>query len=461
MEATTYHDPEVRKILDARYVAVKVDVDARPDFEERYEEWGWPATVLMSADGQELGKYKGYLAPEKFLDILQTAATSSASSAARDGAEVETMTRALSPRDLDAAWARIARQLDDTWDDKQGGWGTWQKAPLAWENAWALSRARAGDARARERVLFALEQQSAIVDPVWGGMCQYSTDADWKHPHHEKLMTVQAGAIANYAEAYALTKDPKWLDRARKVRGFVDGFLTGEDGEFLTTMDADLGAHEAAGSGRPYVTGNDYAALDDAHRRALGIPRVDAHAYARDNGLAIDAYVTLFDASGDATALAAAKKAAERVLATHEAPGGAITHGAHADDDGKVLFLADDAALGFGLVHLYAATHDAATLAAAQRLADFLLSSLYDAKGGGFWATTPDPAAVGVFAVRHKTVEGNAMAARFLERLGKLAPDARYADAIATALAVATRAAAVEARGRFVGDVLLAIDDSR
>src|ERR1019366_2595744 len=71
MEATSYHDPAVRKVIDAKFVAVKVDIDARPDFEERYREWGWPATLLMTADGKELGVYKGYLPPEKFAEILQ------------------------------------------------------------------------------------------------------------------------------------------------------------------------------------------------------------------------------------------------------------------------------------------------------------------------------------------------------------------------------------------------------
>src|SRR5580700_2403971 len=80
MEATTYHDPEVRKLLDARFVAVKVDVDSRPDFEERYGDWGWPATVLMTCDGVELGKYKGYLPPEKFREILKAVVADSAAS---------------------------------------------------------------------------------------------------------------------------------------------------------------------------------------------------------------------------------------------------------------------------------------------------------------------------------------------------------------------------------------------
>ena len=56
MDATTYADPEVGKILRERFVAIRVDVDARPDIEERYGDWGWPATILLSPDGEEIGK---------------------------------------------------------------------------------------------------------------------------------------------------------------------------------------------------------------------------------------------------------------------------------------------------------------------------------------------------------------------------------------------------------------------
>jgi uncharacterized protein len=74
MDATTYRDPAVRKLLAERFLPVKVDVDASPDFEARYRDWGWPATVLMTADAEEIGKFRGYLTPEKLLDVLQIAA---------------------------------------------------------------------------------------------------------------------------------------------------------------------------------------------------------------------------------------------------------------------------------------------------------------------------------------------------------------------------------------------------
>ena len=54
MEATTYHDPEVRKILDKHFIAVKVDVDSRPDVEERYgETLRQPDSIVELANRQK------------------------------------------------------------------------------------------------------------------------------------------------------------------------------------------------------------------------------------------------------------------------------------------------------------------------------------------------------------------------------------------------------------------------
>jgi hypothetical protein len=461
MEATTYHDPEVRRLLDAHFVAVKVDVDARPDFEERYGAWGWPATVLMTADGRELGKYRGYLAPEKFLEILQAVVASSSASGGDGGVDgaAEAEAKPLGEAELTAVAAWTQKELDDYWDPREGSWGRPQKVPLAWNNAWELSRARAGDSTARQRALFSLGRQRALVDPVWGGICQYSTDGDWRHPHYEKLMTYQAGAIDNYAATYALTGDPTWLGTAQAVRGFVDRFMTGPEGGFYTTMDADLNAHDA---GKPYLPGQQYYALGDVERRALGIPRVDTHEYARENGLTIAAYVTLAQAGDDPGALAAAERAARRILATHAAGQGGVLHGPHGEgESGKVLYLADNAAFGFGLARLYEATRRPEYLEAARKLAAVLTGPLLDAKGGGFYASTPDPDAVGVFAARRRPFEDNVMAIRFLARMQQLAPDDGYRDAIARALPVVATREAIGERGRMVGDLLLALEETR
>jgi uncharacterized protein len=459
MDATTYSDPQVLKLLGEHFLPVKVDIDARPDFEERYHDWGWPATVLMTADAEEIGKFRGYMAPGRFLDVLRAAVAAPNPIPDASAAKATAMQPGpLSEEQITAAAGRAQRALDDLWDPKEGSWGNLQKVPLYWDNAWALEQAREHQSDrhddARTRALFTLDQQRKIIDPVWGGICQYSTDGDWLHPHFEKLTTYQAGAIDNYATAFGLTGEPQWLATAQLVRGFVDRFMTSPEGGFYATMDADLNAHDPS---KPLVTGHDYYAKDDAARRALGIPRVDTHEYGRENGLVIAAYVTLAQAGHDPSALATAERAAARILATHSTSLGGIAHAGA--DDLRVLYLADSAAFGFALLRLFEATGNPRYVESAKPIAAFLLRELQD-PAGGFFASTPDPTAVGVLAARRRPFEDNVMAIRFLARLSRVAPSDTYRIAIGRALAVVGTQDAIDDRGRMVGDLLLAIEET-
>lgn len=463
MEAVTYHDPAVRELLDARFIAAKVDVDARPDIEERYAEYGWPATVIFSPDGQELGKYRGFIAPDRFAEILKDAVASG--DAASHGSEVESAPIPDTPLpEEELVW--IARstelELEDYWDDALGSWGHQQKVPLYMTNAWALSRAK-HDAVLRKRIFFTLEQELAIVDPVWGGIYQYSTDSDWKHPHFEKLMTFNAGALDNYAQAYAETKDKKWLDAATSIRKYIDRFLSSPEGGFYVTQDADLNAHEV---GKTFVTGHAYYAKSEVERLALGVPRVDTHEYARDNGLAISAYCTYFDATGDASALDRAKKAADRILAVHAAESGGVTHDVRSDAGNRVIHLSDNAAFAFGLLALGASSKDAARAEQAAKIVDASIAALEDVRGGGFFARSKDPDAVGVFAVRRKPFEDNVTMLRVLARLSRapnVTPErvAKYKRAIDRTLRAIATPDRIRERGRMVGDFLLALDETQ
>ena len=63
MEEITYHDPKVIELIKARYIPVRVDQDSRPDLSNRYEYYGWPATVVFNTDGSEIVKRRGYIPP--------------------------------------------------------------------------------------------------------------------------------------------------------------------------------------------------------------------------------------------------------------------------------------------------------------------------------------------------------------------------------------------------------------
>lgn len=124
MDATTYLDPDIGHTLSNRFVAIRVDIDARPDLAERYGAWGWPATVIFSPDAEELGKFRGYLAPDELktalADIEHANPKNSGYVASDPSAPVDAL-----------GWIGIRVTLDmDNWYDRQeGGWGHQQKAP--------------------------------------------------------------------------------------------------------------------------------------------------------------------------------------------------------------------------------------------------------------------------------------------------------------------------------------------
>jgi uncharacterized protein len=461
MEATTYHDPEVRKILDEHFIAVKVDVDSRPDVEERYGDWGWPATVFFAPDATELGKHRGYIDPERFADILREVVAGGAKGALGPAAAAAKAPKvALSEEHL--AWIARATEveLDEYWDAKQGGWGRSQKTPLGGDNAWTLWKAARGDDAARARAVFALDQQGKLIDPVWGGIYQYSSARHWDEPHFEKLMTYQAPAIDNYATAYRLTREPRHLARAKAVFGYVERFLKSPEGGFYATQDADLNAHDRA---KPFLSGHDYYALGEGARLARGVPRVDTHEYGRENGLAIAAYCTLYEVAKDPAVLEAAERAARRVLATHGTEQGGITHDVRGEGPAG-LYLSDNAAFGLALARLHEVTRDASYLAAARRVADFALAELADEDGGGLFASTRDPDAVGVFAKRRVPFEDNVNALRLLARLARALPGdegAKYRVAIDRVLRAVSTPEKIKAQGRMLGDYLLALEETK
>src|SRR5262249_33723146 len=150
------------------------------------------------------------------------------------------------------------------------------------------------DARAEQMARQTLTSQLQLLDPVWGGVYQYSTGGVWTNPHFEKIMSMQAENLRIYAQGYAQFHDPQYLQAAQAIRAYLGTFLTSPDGAFYTSQDADLiaGQHSA-----------EYFSRNDSARRQRGIPRVDKHIYARENGWAIAALASLYGVTGEENTL--------------------------------------------------------------------------------------------------------------------------------------------------------------
>ncbi|MBL9103876.1 MAG: thioredoxin domain-containing protein [Myxococcales bacterium] len=461
MDHETYADAEVAALLREHFLAIRVDSDARPDLAERYADWGWPATAVLTSDARPVLELRGYQDPREFAELLRDLV------ADQKAGKLTGRRPAPPPPPRDADLAELRKtaeaQLDSYYDEARGGWGRVQKYPLAAHDELSLLRAAIFEQPVwRARALTTIAGEVRLIDPVWGGMYQYSLQSVWDRPHYEKIAAVQAGALETLSRTYELTRDDKWRAAAHLQRRYVLEFMQRPGGGFYTSQDADLQR-----PGEPPVVGLDYYARDDAARRALGVPRIDTSVYADLNGRIIAGLCRLYawvpgpDGQPDVAALQAAASAGERLLAGHRTASGGFTHAA---GDGGLLHLRDQAAVGRGLMALYRVTGDDRWLTAARALADFMLKDLQDPTHGGFFAHTADPAAVGVFAERRKPVEENGLAARFLlelhRQLDHLSEEPAYGPAAVRALKAVSDPAELKEQGRMLGQYALALAEA-
>jgi len=369
MDVTTYRDPKILALLHSKYLTVRVDQDSRPDLSNRYEDYGWPATVVFDGEGHEIVKRQGYLAPDEMASMLQ-AIIDDPSPGPSVQAEKEI---AFPANPLLAASLRTQLEKDylDGYDGKQGSWGFDQKY-LDWDSVeLAMDRAAHGDARAESMAKQTLDAQLQLLDPVWGGVYQYSTDGVWTRPHFEKIMSMQAENLRIFAEAYAQFHDAKYLQAAQAIQRFLNSFLTSPEGAFYTSQDADVvaGQHSA-----------EYFALNDQERRKRGVPRVDTHIYARENGWAITGLASLYEVTADSKTLGEAVRAADWVTQHRGLSGGGFHHGAK---DAGGPFLGDSVAMSRAYLALYRVTADRKWLTRAEQSMGYIERTFHSSSGVG------------------------------------------------------------------------------
>lgn len=403
MEQTTYSDGEVQRLIAQKYVAVRVDQDANPDLSNRYGDWGWPATIVFGPDGTEIAKIRGYIEPERMRALLK--AVIDDPSPGPSVGEAFEVKPAASPFLTKAQREDLTKDYDKSYDDKLGGWGEDQKYIDADSMDMAIARAEAGDGVATKRARQTLDAAIALIDPTWGGVFQYSEAGSWTHPHFEKIISFQAQYLRQYSQAYALWKEPKYLAAAKDIERYLAAFLTGPEGAFYVSQDADLN-HE--------IDGHKYYALPDADRRKLGLPRIDKKLYARENGWAISGLVAYYNVSNDPKILGMAERSARWVIDNRSLPEGGFRHG---DNDRGGPFLGDTVAMGQAFLDLYAATGDRDWLARAGKCGDFVAT--FAETAGGFHTSKTSEANTGVFAKPATLVDDQIQVARFMNLLNR------------------------------------------
>ena len=405
MEQTTYADAKVSGLLASKFVTVRVDQDANPDLSNRYGDWGWPATIIFAADGTELIKRRGYIEPEEMTALLQ-AVIDDPTPGPSVGSDVD-VKPAASPLLTEAQRTDLRQRNAEAYDTKNGGWGDGLKFIDPDSMDILLAAAEKGDADATKKARKTFDAALNIIDPVWGGIYQYSDTVNWKSPHYEKIMSFQSNGLRQYAAAYGLWKDPAYFKAAGDIRRYLTTKLQSPDGAFFTSQDADVDKS---------IPGKSFYALSASEREKVGRePRIDRNIYARENGWAISALTAYYAVTNDKDALIAAEKAAARILAIRSIDGGGFRHG---EKDRSGPYLGDTLAMGQAALDLYAATGKRSWLKVADQAGTFIATNFKD-PAGGLKTSVANEASLGVFLKPSKPLDEQIAATRFANRLNR------------------------------------------
>ncbi len=416
MDETSYSDPEVIRLINERYVPVRVDNDERPDVNRRYNMGGWPTTAFLTPDGEIVhgGTYvppdamRSYLA--KVAD-LWSAQRSELAVRVAELREKENEARAPKSGDLSVQIVdQVGSLVRGQYDPQFGGFGREPKFPQPKLLRFLLDEHRRFAYPEIPTMLhrtLGLMAGSGMYDHIEGGFFRYSTTRQWEIPHYEKMLEDNAELLAVYAEAH---------------RSFPDAGYDRVVRDVIRWMDATLWQpHKMLWAGSQDAD-EEYYLLDSKDERAKhGAPFVDRTAYTGWNALAASAYWAAWGALGDEAFDTRAHDAmgamAGRLWDTQTKT---LAH-FDAGDGPKVVDMLGDLATNLA-AHLdaYETGIHPGAIGGAKRMAMTLRDRLGDREGGGFFDAPETRGEPGRLARRERPIEENALAAEGLLRLAAL-----------------------------------------
>jgi uncharacterized protein YyaL (SSP411 family) len=282
MAHESFEDAETAAVVNAGFVAVKVDREERPDIDAVYMEavqamtgrGGWPMTLFLTPDGRPF--FAGTYFPPRdahgtpgFGRVLEAVEEAWRERRGEIESQADSLLAAISRRTtlpgelvtddgpgpggrypglLAGATAELASRFDAT----GGGFGPAPKFPQPALLELCLDHGRlTGDTGSLAMVETTLAAMAAggIFDHLGGGFARYSTDATWTVPHFEKMLYDQAGLVRIYLHAALATGDERWHQVVEETVTYVLRDLAAPEGGLYCAEDADSEGEE----GRFYV----------------------------------------------------------------------------------------------------------------------------------------------------------------------------------------------------------------
>jgi hypothetical protein len=267
MERESFENQEIADVMNEYFVCIKVDREERPDVDSIYMEalqamglrGGWPLNVFLMPDAKPF--YGGtYFPATNWKNLLESIQAAFTAQREKLQESAEGFTRNLQAKEnekydfgkfqqeeklfTEAEIIACLQKLETTFDYERGGMQRSPKFPMpsVWKSigeAISVLKAKEISTTLLEKVKKHLDYTSTriamggIYDHLGGGWTRYSTDAEWKVPHFEKML-YDNGQLIGFLDAWSVSKTVTWLERE----------MTSPDSGFYSAQDADSEGEE-------------------------------------------------------------------------------------------------------------------------------------------------------------------------------------------------------------------------
>ncbi|RNL77875.1 thioredoxin domain-containing protein [Sinomicrobium pectinilyticum] len=260
MEKESFENLQVAEVMNDGYINIKVDREERPDVDQVYMnavqlmtgQGGWPLNVITLPDGRPV--WGGtYFPKDRWTNALRQIGELFEQQPEKLREYADKMEKGL--RSLEAIIPQTDRtpfsflqvrnavnRWKNNFDKVNGGP---DRAPkfmmpvnLSFLQHYIFENP---DKEIEDHLDLTLTKMAygGVYDHIGGGFSRYSVDAKWHIPHFEKMLYDNGQLVSVYANAYAVTGKELYKNVVYETLDFVRRELTGEEGTFYSSLDAD------------------------------------------------------------------------------------------------------------------------------------------------------------------------------------------------------------------------------
>lgn len=273
MERESFENEETARIMNEKFVNIKIDREERPDLDHIYMDavqamtgsGGWPLNVFLTPDKKPF--YGGtYFPPIRtfnrpsWQEVLFGVVQAFTERRNEIDAQAENLTEHLlqsnafgiskpgetnlfTKEKADEAFEQIMKNADKTW----GGFGRAPKFPQSFVIQFLLRHYYVTkNEEALQQALLSIDKMidGGIYDHVGGGFARYSTDTEWLVPHFEKMLYDNALLLSVICEAFQITGNKRYAEVIDETIYFLQKEMMHSEGGFYSALDADSEGEE-------------------------------------------------------------------------------------------------------------------------------------------------------------------------------------------------------------------------